>query len=173
MRLMTLIAILLLTISQAWSQDSFTGQITGAVLTGIQTREPLSGVTLNVETHGQLVSAGETDRAGRFTIDLAQLIPQWRAEDERGLAVSFAKAGYEEIIWVLNCHMDGQAACNGLEVELIPLPDSRELNPEVSIDPDEIDILDDHYRRSDLTLYFLPVPDSAALGEEVTALMHE
>ncbi len=158
---------------QAWSQKPFTGQITGAVVTGAQTGEPLQGVSLRVETHGKLVAGGETDEAGRFAIDLPVLIPGWRAEDERPLAVNFVKAGYEQVIWVLDCHAAGQSACDGLDVVLTPLPDSRVLNPEVSMDRDEIDILDDHYRSSDLTLYFLPLNGPVAFGDEVGTLMHE
>ncbi len=173
MRQLTLLVTLLLSSGQAWSQQPFTGLITGAVVTGVQTGAPLPGVTLSVVAHGKLVPAGETDAAGRFTIDLPTRIPGWRVEDERRLAVSFAKPGYEQVIWILDCHVAGPSACKGLDVVLTPLPDSRTLNPEVSIDPDEIDVLDDHYQSSDLTLYFLPLTVPAALAGEVATLMLE
>jgi hypothetical protein len=173
MRLLTLIVIGLLFIGQAWSQEPFTGQITGAVVTGVQTGEPLQGVTVRVETHGRLIPGGETDDAGRFKIDLPTLIPGWRAEDETRLAVSFAKPEYEEVIWVLDCHVAGQSACNGLDVVLEALPDSRRLTTEVSINPDEIEVLDEHYQSSGLTLYLLPLSASVALGNELSTLMLE
>jgi hypothetical protein len=130
-------------------------------------------VSLSVEANGMLIPAGETDDAGRFQIDLPTLIPGWRAEDERRLAVSFAKPGYEQVIWVLDCHVAGQSACTGLEVVLAPLPDSQMPTPEVSIDPDEIEVLDEHYQSSGLTLYFLPLTVSVALGDELSTLMIE
>ncbi len=143
MRLLTLVVMLLLFVGQAWPQPSFTGLITGSV-TDVQTGEPLQGVRLRAEAYGKLVSGDEADDNGRFKIDLPGLIPNWRSEDDRRLAVSLAKPGYEEVIWVLDCHVAGQSACEGLDVALTPLPDSGVLNPEVSIDPDEIDVLDSH-----------------------------
>ncbi len=142
-RLLALIVILLLSVSWACSQESFVGQITGAVVTGGQPGVPLQGVILSVETPGKLVAGGETDEAGRFHIDLSRLMPNWRTAEkkERHLAIRFAKSGYEEVIWVFDCHVSGQAACEGLAVGLTPLPKNQELNTEVAIDPDEIDIL--------------------------------
>jgi len=116
MRLLTLVGIGLLCIGQTWSQQLFAGQITGVVVTDSQTSAPLQGVTLSVEAHGMLIPGGETDDAGRFQIDLPTLIPGWRSVDERRLAVSFTKPGYEQVIWVLDCHAAGQAACKGLDV---------------------------------------------------------
>jgi hypothetical protein len=173
MRLLTLIVIGLLIIGQTWSQEPFTGQITGAVVTGAQTSEPLQGVTLSVEAHGKLVPGRETDDAGRFDIDLTTLMPGWRSEDKGRLAVSFAKPGYEQVIWVLDCHVAGQSACHDLDVVLTPLPDSGMHTLEVKIDPDEIEVLDEHYQSSGLTLYFLPLTTPVALGDEVATHMLE
>jgi hypothetical protein len=173
MRLLTLIVTLLLSSSQVWSQEPFTGQITGAVVTGDPTGAPLPGVSLSVETHGKLVVGGETDAAGRFHIDLPTRVPGWRAADERRLAVLFTKPGYEEVIWVLDCHVAGPAACEGLDVVLTSVPDSDALNPAVSIHPEELDVLDEHYQRSDLTLYILPFTVPAGLNGEVATLMLE
>lgn len=173
MRLLTLLVIGLLVIGQARSQEPFTGRITGAVVTGVQTGEPLQGVTLSVEAHGKLIPGGETDDAGRFDIDLTTLMPGWGSEDGRRLAVSFAKPGYEQVIWSLDCHGAGQSACHDLDVVLTPLPDSGVSTLEVSIDPDEIEVLDEHYRRSGLTLYFLPLAASVALGDAVATRILE
>ena len=168
-----LIVALLLCAGQAWSQNPFTGQITGRVVRGAQSREPLTEVNLSVEAGGKLAPGGETDATGRFQIDLSTLMPGWRAIDAGHLAVRFAKPGYEDVIWVLDCHEAGPSACEGLDVALTLIPESDVLGPGILIDPHEIDILNEYYQRSAPTLYVLPLIMSAAPDGEVATLMLE
>ena len=171
---LALIVMLLLSIGQTWSQNLNTEQITGKVKDA-QTNQLLKGVNLRVEADGKLVPGKDTDDAGRFTIDLPRSTEVRHAENKKPMMVNFTKDGYEQIILVLDCHGAAQSACHHLdEVVLTPLPDSGVLNAEVTIDPYELDILDEHYPKDPkeaAALYFLPLTGSDALRQAVEPML--